>query len=151
MINKSEIIKWVDSIEKEFSPRENVAHGEIGKNIPEQFLATSLRYLKALCAESIIKMNNQEPNENSLKKDDLRSSFDILNAVDLIEDLLNASLDDEEHFKSSASLSLFKANLSKITQDIDQMDQLMDLLRPIIIRALKKVEFDYNSFYKDKL
>jgi hypothetical protein len=68
MINKSEIIKWVDSIEKEFSPRENVAHGEIVKNIPEQFLATSLRYLKALCAESIHKMNSQEPNKNSLKK-----------------------------------------------------------------------------------
>jgi hypothetical protein len=48
-------------------------------------------------------------------------------------------------------LPLHNANLSKITQDIDQMDQLMETLRPIIIRTLKKVEFDYNSFYKDKL
>jgi len=52
-INKEGIIKWCDSVEKEFHPRElhQITKGEIPQRIEEQFLATSLRYLRALCEE----------------------------------------------------------------------------------------------------
>lgn len=96
-------------------------------------------------------MNNKKYNGIFSEKNELRTSVNLLNAADLIEDLLNSSLDDEEHFNSSASLPLFNQDISNITQNIDQMDQLMDLLRPIIIKTLNKVKNDYKEFHKDKL
>lgn len=50
-INREGILKWCDSVEKEFQPREEVPRGEVPKVIQEQFLATSIRYLRALCDE----------------------------------------------------------------------------------------------------
>lgn len=52
-INKEEILKWCDSVEREFHPRElhQIVKGKIPNKIEEQFLATSIRYLRALCGE----------------------------------------------------------------------------------------------------
>lgn len=52
-IDREAIVKWCDSVEKEFHPRElhQLMRGEIPLLIEEQFLATSLRYLRALCSE----------------------------------------------------------------------------------------------------
>lgn len=50
-IYREGILHWCDSVEKEFQPREEVSRGEVSKVIQEQFLATSIRYLRALCGE----------------------------------------------------------------------------------------------------
>jgi len=52
-IDREGILHWCDSVEKEFQPRElhQIMKGEVPKQIPEQFLATSIRYLRALCGE----------------------------------------------------------------------------------------------------
>jgi len=52
-IDREGIMKWCDSVEKQFHPREihQIMRGEIPQKIDEQFLATSLRYLRALCEE----------------------------------------------------------------------------------------------------
>jgi len=52
-IDREGILHWCDSVEKEFQPRElhQIMKGEVPKQIPEQFIATSIRYLRALCGE----------------------------------------------------------------------------------------------------
>ena len=50
-IDREGILKWCDSVEKQFQPREVVPRGEVPKVIEEQFLATGIRYLRALCGE----------------------------------------------------------------------------------------------------
>jgi hypothetical protein len=50
-IDKKGILYWCDSVEKEFNPREHVPREIMVKMLPEQFLATSIRYLRALCQE----------------------------------------------------------------------------------------------------
>ncbi len=52
-IDKKGILHWCDSVEKEFHPRElhEFMRGEKPLLIEEQFLATSIRYLRALCEE----------------------------------------------------------------------------------------------------
>jgi len=42
---------WCNSVEQEFSPREQVPRGESQRQIPEAFLACSIRYLRALADE----------------------------------------------------------------------------------------------------
>lgn len=49
-INKDDMLSWCDSVENTWSPKENVDFKE-QKQIPEQFLATAIRYLRALCKE----------------------------------------------------------------------------------------------------
>lgn len=48
-IDKEEILHWCDSVEETWKPREVVPRGEKPLLIPESFLATSIRYLRALC------------------------------------------------------------------------------------------------------
>ena len=52
-IDKKAILYWCDSVEKQFHPREleQLMRGEKPLLIEEQFLATSIRYLRALCDE----------------------------------------------------------------------------------------------------
>lgn len=51
MIYKKGILDWCSSVERTFQPREDVPKNENSKQIPEQFLATTLRFLRAACAE----------------------------------------------------------------------------------------------------
>jgi hypothetical protein len=48
-MNKKEILYWCDSVENTWKPREDVPRGENPLLIPESFLATAIRYLRALC------------------------------------------------------------------------------------------------------
>lgn len=48
-INKKDILYWCSSIEDQFNPRETIPRGETPKQIPEQFLAAAIRYMRALC------------------------------------------------------------------------------------------------------
>ena len=52
-IDKKAILYWCNSVEKQFHPREleQLMRGEKPLLIEEQFLATSIRYLRALCDE----------------------------------------------------------------------------------------------------
>jgi len=52
-VDKKGILRWCDSVEKQFRPREleQLMRGEKPLLIEEQFLATSIRYLRALCDE----------------------------------------------------------------------------------------------------
>jgi hypothetical protein len=52
-INKEGILFWCDSVEKQFQPREleNIPRGDNPRLIQEQFLAYSIRILRALCEE----------------------------------------------------------------------------------------------------
>jgi hypothetical protein len=50
-VYKKGLLDWCSSVEETFSPREDVPHGEEPKQIPEQFLAAAIRYLRAVCAE----------------------------------------------------------------------------------------------------
>ena len=45
------ILNWCDSIDLQFDPREldNIPRGESPRLIEEQFLATAIRYLRAMC------------------------------------------------------------------------------------------------------
>lgn len=56
-IDKKAILYWCDSVEKQFHPRELdvIPRGEKPKLIEEQFLATSIRYLRAVCLEELEK------------------------------------------------------------------------------------------------
>lgn len=47
-INKKAILFWCDSVESTWSPREGMKVDN-PKQVPEQFLATAIRYLRALC------------------------------------------------------------------------------------------------------
>jgi len=49
-INKHAMLQWCDSVEATFNPKENVDLKN-QKQIPEQFLAAAIRYLRALCKE----------------------------------------------------------------------------------------------------
>lgn len=53
MIDKEGILHWCNSVEEQFHPREphEITRGEKPRLIEEQFLATGIRYLKALCEE----------------------------------------------------------------------------------------------------
>jgi hypothetical protein len=51
-VDKKGVQHWCDSVENQFSPRETVPRGEAPKQVPEQFLAMALRYLRALSEES---------------------------------------------------------------------------------------------------
>lgn len=48
-MDKKEILYWCDSVENTWKPREDVPRGENPQLIPESFLATAIRYLRALC------------------------------------------------------------------------------------------------------
>lgn len=74
------------------------------------------------------------------KKTKLLSSM-----ADLIEDLLDAGVDEDEHFRSNSFDELRQKDITSICQDIDQVDELMSLVRPIIIKTLLKVNKDYNE------
>ncbi len=51
-IYKKGILDWCSSVEETFQPREHLLpKGEKSKQIPEQFLATAIRYLRAACSE----------------------------------------------------------------------------------------------------
>ncbi|HEY5267934.1 MAG TPA: hypothetical protein VII94_02275 [Candidatus Saccharimonadales bacterium] len=50
-VSKDGILFWCKSVEETFQPREDVPHNEKPKQIPEQFLAAALRYLRAVCVE----------------------------------------------------------------------------------------------------
>ncbi len=50
-VDKNGVLFWCKSVEETFQPRENVSPNEKPKQIPEQFLAAALRYLRAVCAE----------------------------------------------------------------------------------------------------
>ena len=66
-IDKKGILHWCDSVEKEFNPREHVPREIMVKMLPEQFLATSIRYLRALCEEKIVVLGNPKGEEGSVK------------------------------------------------------------------------------------
>jgi hypothetical protein len=42
---------WCDSVEEIFQPRERLPKGEIPRQIPETFLAATLRFLRCCCDE----------------------------------------------------------------------------------------------------
>ena len=64
-INKEGILRWCDSVEKELNPREHVPREVMVKMISEQFLATSIRYLRALCEEKrVVRENPKDREEN---------------------------------------------------------------------------------------
>jgi hypothetical protein len=48
-VYKKGILDWCSSVEETFQPRENLTRAEDAKQIPEQFLATAIRYLRAVC------------------------------------------------------------------------------------------------------
>jgi hypothetical protein len=52
-LNKKAILHWCDSVSNEFHPRElhQLMRGEKPLLIEEQFLATAISYLRALCEE----------------------------------------------------------------------------------------------------
>lgn len=49
VVDKRGIMAWVKSVRSTWTPREAVPRGEASRGIPEEFLATSLRYLEASC------------------------------------------------------------------------------------------------------
>jgi hypothetical protein len=49
--DKDKILHWCDSVQKTWNPREELSKDERPILVPEQFLATSIRYLRALCEE----------------------------------------------------------------------------------------------------
>jgi hypothetical protein len=51
MIYKKGILDWCSSVEETFQPRENIPPRESPKQVPEQFLAAAIRYLRAACVE----------------------------------------------------------------------------------------------------
>ncbi len=50
-VNKNEVLHWCSSVEETFQPREDIPRNEKPKQIPEQFLAVAIRYLRSTCAE----------------------------------------------------------------------------------------------------
>lgn len=49
--HKNGLLYWCDSIEKQFKPREIVPRGENPTMISEEFLATAIKYIRALCKD----------------------------------------------------------------------------------------------------
>jgi hypothetical protein len=50
-VYKQGILDWCTSVEETFQPREDIPKGEKPQQIPEQFLAAAIRYLRTTCAE----------------------------------------------------------------------------------------------------
>jgi hypothetical protein len=48
-VDKKGMLKWCDSIEETFQPSEKFSPSP--QKIPEMFIATAIRYIRALCAE----------------------------------------------------------------------------------------------------
>lgn len=59
MVNKKDKLYWAASVDETFNAREIVPDNEKARQIPEQFLATAIKYLRALCKDIPDKTSNQ--------------------------------------------------------------------------------------------
>jgi hypothetical protein len=50
-VDRNGVLRWCASVEKEFSPREEIPRGDKAREVPETFLACAIRYLRALASE----------------------------------------------------------------------------------------------------
>jgi hypothetical protein len=50
-IDLNEILCWCDSIQDTWNPKEEISQNTHPMLIPEQFLSTAIRYLRAVCVE----------------------------------------------------------------------------------------------------